>query len=92
MAEQIKTSAAQREQPKLYYFNSETLLLERVRYEINRNGSAVKVEERLGDWVKEKGHQVARRIERLENGESVFVLTVRTAGLSPRVDDGVFAQ
>jgi len=68
------------------------LLLERVRYEINRNGSAVKVEERLGDWTREQGQQVARRVERLENGESVFVLTVSTAGLSARVADGVFAQ
>jgi hypothetical protein len=92
VTEQIKTSAEQREQQKLYYFNSETLLLERVRYEINRNGSTVKVEERLGDWTREQGQQVTRRIERFENGEPVFVFTVRTAGLSPRVDDGVFAQ
>ena len=92
VTEQIKTSAEQIEQQKLYYFNSETLLLERVRYEINRNGSTVKVEERLGAWVKEQGQQVARRIERFENGESVFVLTVSTAGLSARANDGVFAN
>jgi len=35
---------------------------------------------------------VARRIERFENGESVFVLTVRTAQLSARVEDGVFSN
>ena len=87
VSDQIKTSADQREQLKLYYFNSDTLLLERVAYEITRNGVTVKVEERLGDWTKEDGQQVARRIERLENGESVFVFTVRTAGFSPRGDD-----
>ena len=92
VADQIKTSADKREQLKFYYFNSETLLLERVTYEITRNGSTVKVEERLGDWTKEQGQQVARRFERFENGESVFVLTVRTAGLSPRGDDGMFAN
>ena len=64
VADQVKTSPDQREQLKLYYFNSETLLLERVTYEINRNGATVKVEERLGDWTKEQGQQVARRIER----------------------------
>ncbi len=92
VAEQIKTSAEQRQQVRLYYFNSETLLLERVSYEINRNGSKVKVEERLGGWSKEQGQQVARRIERFENGESVFVLTMRTASLSQRADDGIFTN
>ncbi len=92
VADRVNTAADQGERIKLYYFNSETLLLERVTYEINRNGSTVKVEERLGDWTKEEGQQVARRIERFENGESVFVLTVRTARLSPRADDGVFAN
>src|SRR5215510_1370010 len=81
VADQVKTSADQRERMKLYYFNSDTLLLERVTYEITRNGSTVKVEERLGDWTKEQGQQVARRIERFENGYSVFVFTVRTARL-----------
>jgi hypothetical protein len=92
VADSVKTSAEPREQLKLYYFNSDTLLLERVTYEITRNGSTVKVEERLGDWTREQGQQVARRIERFENGESVFVFTVRTAHFSPRADDGLFAN
>jgi hypothetical protein len=82
----------QRGQLRLYYFNSDTLLLERVAYEITRNGSTVKVEERLSDWTREQGQQVARRIERFENGEPVFVLTVRTAQLSARANDGVFSN
>ena len=82
VADQVKTSPDEREQLKLYYFNSETLLLERVTYELTRNGSTVKVEERLGDWTREQGQQVARRIERFENGESVFVLTIGAAHLS----------
>ena len=89
VADQINTSGEQIERLKLFYFNSETLLLERVTYEIERNGSTVNVEERLGDWTKEQGQQVARRIERFENGESVFVFTVRSAGLSARADDKV---
>ena len=92
VADRVMTSADQREQLKFYYFNSETLLLERVTYEINRNGSVVKVEERLADWTREQGQQVARRIERFENGESVFVFTVRTAGFSPRADDAAFTN
>jgi hypothetical protein len=90
--DQIKTGNDQRSQLKLFYFNSETLLLERVIYEINRDGAPVKVEERLGDWTRQQGQQVARRIERLENGESVFVLTVRTTDIGPRADDGTFSN
>lgn len=92
VADQIKTSTNQREQEKLYYFNSETLLLERVSYQINRDGSDVKIEEMIRDWSKEQGQQVARRIERFENGKSVFVFTVRSAGLGSRPGDGAFAN
>lgn len=92
VGEQIRVATEPTERLKLYYFNSETLLLERVSYEIDRNGSTVQVEERLGGWTKEQGQQVARRIERFENGQSVFVLTVRSAGLSRRAGDGVFTN
>lgn len=77
---------------KLYYFNSETLLLERVTYVINRNGSDVNVETRLGDWHPEGDQKMARRIERLENGKSVFVLNIRSAQFGRRIDDAVFQQ
>ena len=48
VSEQTDYRVGSAEQLKLYYFNSETLLLERVIYEIDRNGATVKVEERLG--------------------------------------------
>lgn len=91
IADQIKTSEQERT-AKLYYFNSETLLLERVTYDINRGGSEISVETKLSDWRVVDGQQVARRIERFENGKSVFVLTIRSAGLGRRADDGIFAQ
>jgi len=91
IADHIKTSEQERA-AKLYYFNSETLLLERVTYDINRGGSEINVETKLSDWRVVDGQQVARRIERLENGKSVFVLTIRSAGLGRRADDGIFAQ
>ena len=91
IADQIDSSGEERA-AKLYYFNSETLLLERVTYVINRNGTEINVETRLSDWRDEDGQKVARQIERLENGASVFVLTMRTAGLSARTDDGAFAN
>ncbi len=91
IADQIKTSEQERP-AKLYYFNSDTLLLERVTYAINRDGSEISVETKLSDWRVVDGQQVARRIERFENGKPVFALTIRSAGLGRRADDGIFAQ
>jgi hypothetical protein len=91
IADRIETSEQDRA-AKLYYFNSDTLLLERVTYDINRGGSEINVETKLSDWRVVDGQQVARRIERFENGKSVFVLTIRSAGLGRRADDGIFAQ
>jgi hypothetical protein len=91
IADQIKASGEER-LAKLYYFNSDTLLLERVTYVINRGGSEINVETKLSDWRVIDGQQVAQRIERFENGKSEFVLTIRSAGLGRRADDGLFAQ
>jgi hypothetical protein len=91
IADQIKTSGQERP-AKLYYFNSDTLLLERVTYVVNRDGAEVSVETKLSDWRSEGGQKVARRIERLENGKSVFVFDIRSAQFGRRVDDGMFVQ
>lgn len=91
IADQIKASGEERS-AKLYYFNSDTLLLERVTYVVNRGGSEINVETKLADWRVADGQQVARRIERSENGKSVFVLTIRSAGLGRQAEDGIFAQ
>jgi len=66
VSDRLATAEGKREQTKLYYFNSDTLLLERVSYRTNRNGLAVKIEDVMGGWQKEQGQQVARTIERFE--------------------------
>lgn len=91
IADQIKASGQERS-AKLYYFNSDTFLLERVTYVINRGGAEISVETKLSDWKETGGQQVARRIERFENGKSVFVLTSWSAALAHRADDGMFVQ
>ncbi len=91
IADRIKASGQERP-AKLYYFNSDTLLLERVTYVINRDGAEVSVETKLSDWRGEDGQKVARHIERLENGKPVLVFEIRSAQLSRRVDDGMFVQ
>ena len=92
VADRVKTSTEQPERLKLYYFNSDTLLMERVTYDLMLNGSVVKVEERIGDWTREQGQQVPRRFERFEDGKSVFVLTIDMLGLGPRVNDRAFGN
>lgn len=91
IADRIETSRQERA-AKLYYFNSDTLLLERVTYVINRNGAEINVETKLSDWRDEDGQKVPRRIERLENGKSVFVLNIRSTQFGRRADDGIFQQ
>jgi hypothetical protein len=91
IADQIKASGQDRP-AKLYYFNSDTLLLERVSYVINRDGAEISVETRLSDWRATDGQQVPRRIERFENGKPVFVLTLWSAAVAHRADDGMFVQ
>jgi hypothetical protein len=91
IADRIAASGEERA-AKLYYFNSETLLLERVIYVINRNGSEINIETKLSDWRVQDGQKVARRIERLENGRSVFVLNIRSAQFGKRAEDGSFQQ
>ena len=92
MSDQIKTAADARQQIKYFYFNSETLLLERVSYQIMRNGAPVEVETRISNWQQAQGQQAPRRIVRLENGQPVLALTITALTISPRVDDGSFGQ
>jgi hypothetical protein len=91
IADRIDASGEERAS-KLYYFNSDTLLLERVTYIISRNGSEINIETKLSDWRDEDGQKVACRIERLENGRSVFVLNIRSAQFGKRAEDGSFQQ
>lgn len=91
VADQIKASGQERA-AKLYYFNSDTFMLERVTYVINRDGAEINVETRVSDWRETEGQRVARRIERFENGKSVLVLNLGSAQHGARVQDGSFSQ
>src|SRR5262245_11289437 len=44
VTDRVKIGAANREQPKLFYFNSDTKLIERVYYQVRRDGSTANVE------------------------------------------------
>jgi hypothetical protein len=66
---------------KLYYFNTQTGLLERVRYTMQRGGQPVKVETKI-TWQKSAGQPVPAAISREENGQGVFSVSVPSAVLS----------
>ena len=67
-----------RQGAKLFYFNSETLVLDRITYQ-----TTARVEVRLSNWQQTNGQKIARRIERLENGVSVMTLTIHGLAVGP---------
>lgn len=90
ITEDVDAGSGTRQQTKVYGLNSETMLLELVRYETERDGSPLKVEVRLGDWRRLGGQMVPHRIERLENGRVMLAVEVLTVAVSPRAADGAF--
>jgi hypothetical protein len=90
VSDRIGSGAARRVQHKLFYFNSDTLNLERVRYQIERNSRTVKVEVQLGGWQRANGQRLQSSITRLEDGAPVLTLAIASAVLSQRQNDGIF--
>ena len=79
-----KESVAQTRQ---YFFNSDTQVLELVRYRVSKNGSEVPVEVRLENWQRVDGQSFPRSIVRLENGTAVIRLSISSITISPWVED-----
>jgi len=92
ITDQVPFGRATAGQPKLYYFNSDTQLLERVRYQIERDGSQIETEIQISDWRKVNGQQLPGRVARLENGREIVRLTINSAAAGQRVDDGIFVN
>ncbi|HEV2913267.1 MAG TPA: hypothetical protein VGX92_08125 [Pyrinomonadaceae bacterium] len=90
ITEQIRIRQEEREQTKLYYFNSDTHLLEKVQYSLMRDGSETAVEVQLSDWRELEGQKAPGRIDRLENNALVLTLTLTPISVGPRVNDSSF--
>jgi hypothetical protein len=90
MTELIKLRREMRRQTKLYYFNSDTHLLERVKYQVFRDGIATTVEVRLNNWQEVQGQRLPGEIVRLENDAPVLTFTVTSFVISARAADGLF--
>ena len=90
VSHQIKMGPAARQRAASYYFDSQSLLLERVRYQQERNGSLVNVEVIMSGWQEIAGQRIPMRVERFENGNSVLRFTFTAAAIGPRVSDNIF--
>lgn len=90
LTDAVNVDTATRVQSKRYYFNSDTQLLEKVRYAIERDAATIQVETRLSDWQTKENQRFPARITRVENGNSVWTLLVASAVLSPMLNDGAF--
>jgi hypothetical protein len=79
-----------REQQKIYFFNSDSLMLERVRYQIERDGEPIEVEVLISGWQKVDGQQIPNNITRTENGAPVLSLSITSASVGAKQNDGIF--
>lgn len=89
VSESSAAGGTARRSPKTYYFNSDTLLLERVKYEDERGGATVTVEVEF-EWQQIEGQRVPRRVARTEDGRPVLTMDVDAAGVGGRTDDATF--
>jgi hypothetical protein len=77
-------------QRRLYYIDTYTRQFGKTRYTLLRNGAPVEVQTVFSDWFQVNGQSVPRRIERFENGKSVFSFAIGSAATSPATADGIF--
>ena len=79
-------------QRKLYYFNSDTALLERVRYRLgpDRGRGEVEVRVEVSGWGEVYGERIPGRMARYEDGVEVVALEVREVAVGPKAEDGSF--
>lgn len=92
ITEQIKIGQETSERTKHFYFNSNTHLLEKVRYGLERDGIQINVKVEISDWQSVQGQQVPMRIVRIENDTPVLTLTLNSPSVTPRSTDESFAN
>lgn len=81
----IRQESRQRRQ---YFFNSDTQMLELVKYRVPRNNAETAVEVSLENWRGTDGQLFPGRIVRLEAQVPVLTLTISSSTVGPWVDDG----
>ena len=92
LTETVRVGGEPRERVKLYYFNSDTRLLEKVQYQVQRDGAEVRVEVRLGGWHTVQGQKLPASVVRVENNFPVLAIAVTSTAIAPRADDRIFGN
>ncbi|MDE2755779.1 MAG: hypothetical protein OXU26_04665 [Acidobacteriota bacterium] len=90
---EVRVAGRPLRQRKLYYFNSDTALLERVRYRLSpeRVRGEVEVSVEVSDWGEVYGQLIPGKMVRYENGVEVVRLEIREAGIAGAAEDGSFS-
>ncbi|HET9217609.1 MAG TPA: hypothetical protein VFR18_11555, partial [Terriglobia bacterium] len=88
----VRSSASGRERLKRYFYDSATALLTSTHYIDEAFSPRVAVEISFSDWKQQNGSAYPYRIDRKENGHSVFSLTLSSIVALPRQDSTTFAQ
>lgn len=86
----VRSSATTVERLKRYFFDSETGLLVSTQYFDEAFSPPMGVETRFSDWRRFDGSAYPGRIERLENGRTVFSFDVKAITASPKQDPASF--
>ena len=63
-----------------------------VRYQIQRESSAVQVETQFRNWTTANNLYYPQTIERLENGSEVFTISLSALTFSSARSDSIFAD
>jgi hypothetical protein len=79
-------------QQKVYYFDSNVGQFGRCRYKIQRNGVVIDVQTRYSQWTNSGGQLLPGRIERFEDGKSIFSFVAASAAVSAAASDGIFSM
>ncbi|MCM3873839.1 MAG: hypothetical protein ND895_24385 [Pyrinomonadaceae bacterium] len=92
VTEPITSRREVREQTRQYLFNSDTQLLEAVKYVVMANGQETRVELRLENWRSVNGQRFPGQVVRLENDARVLTLNLNLASIAvgPGAQDGIF--
>lgn len=76
---------------KLFYVDSELRQLAQTRYQLQRNGVTVNVQTVFSGWSVVNGQAVPGTIQRFENGQQVFSLTISSGQTGPALSDSIFS-
>ena len=90
LTDSVHGNSRQHLQTKSYHFNSDTLLLEKVRYFSEPDGAGIRVETRFAGWKTTDQQKIPTRVTRLENGALVWTLLIKSVELKSGSDDGIF--